>query len=85
MILLQFESFLILLFSTQLSTVDAHLFTIVNNCYTILLEVFYDNSIFFLFIADEEPRDYHLSELCGQLSAVVAAKPGERANPLLGE
>jgi len=34
---------------------------------------------------DEEPRDYHLSELCGQLSAVVAAKPGERANPLLDE
>ncbi|KAK6973775.1 serine/threonine-protein kinase PLK1 [Biomphalaria glabrata] len=34
---------------------------------------------------EEEPRDYYLSDLCGQLSAVVASKPGERVNPQLDE
>ncbi|CAL1547050.1 unnamed protein product [Lymnaea stagnalis] len=35
--------------------------------------------------SDDEPRDYYLSELCGQLSAVIAAKPGEKLNPQLDE
>ncbi|XP_005094273.1 serine/threonine-protein kinase PLK1 isoform X2 [Aplysia californica] len=35
--------------------------------------------------SDDEPRDYYLTDLCGQLSAVVTAKPGERPNPMLDE
>ncbi|XP_059164290.1 serine/threonine-protein kinase PLK1-like isoform X2 [Physella acuta] len=34
---------------------------------------------------EDEPRDYYLSDLCGQLSAVIAAKPGERLNAQLDE
>lgn len=35
--------------------------------------------------AEEEPKDYYLADLCGQLSAVVAAKPGEMDNCQIDE
>ncbi|XP_076450747.1 serine/threonine-protein kinase PLK1-like [Babylonia areolata] len=35
--------------------------------------------------AGEEPMDYWLSDLCGQLSAVVASKPSERLAPQVDE
>ncbi|RUS69884.1 hypothetical protein EGW08_022352 [Elysia chlorotica] len=35
--------------------------------------------------ADEETKDYYLADLCGQLSAVVAAKPGEMPNCQIDE
>lgn len=37
-----------------------------------------------VFSGDDDPRDYYLSDLCGQLSSVVAAKPGERINAQMG-
>ena len=35
--------------------------------------------------AGDEPADYWLSDLCGQLSAVVASKPAERLAAQVGE
>ena len=35
--------------------------------------------------AGDEPADYWLSDLCGQLSAVVASKPAERLTSQIGE
>ncbi|KAK7099028.1 serine/threonine-protein kinase PLK1-like [Littorina saxatilis] len=35
--------------------------------------------------AGDEPMDYWLSDLCGQLSAVVASKPAERLSPQIDE
>jgi hypothetical protein len=34
----------------------------------------------FYLIAGDEPADYYLSDMFGQLSAVVASKPSERIN-----
>ena len=38
----------------------------------------------FYLIAGDEPADYYLSDMFGQLSAVVASKPSERINILEG-
>jgi hypothetical protein len=35
--------------------------------------------------AGDEPIDYWLSDLCGQLSAVVASKPAERLTTQIGQ
>jgi len=34
----------------------------------------------FYLIAGDEPADYYLSDMFGQLSVVVASKPSERIN-----
>lgn len=39
----------------------------------------------FLCITGDEPMDYWLSDLCSQLSAVVASKPGERMASQIGD
>lgn len=42
--------------------------------------------MFYIFIlGEDETRDYYLSDLCGQLSAVIASKPGERLNAQIGK
>ena len=44
--------------------------------YFFIFTMFYS----FYLIAGDEPADYYLSDMFGQLSAVVASKPSERIN-----
>ena len=49
--------------------------------YLIFFSFFFFSMFYsFYLIAGDEPADYYLSDMFGQLSAVVASKPSERIN-----
>lgn len=64
-----------------------HLYIFANDILSSSLKNLRKRKIFqSLFVcAGDEPADYWLSDLCGQLSAVVASKPAERLAAQVGE